>query len=195
MPGGRPRSFDRDAALDAALTVFWRNGYRDASLDELTAAMGISKPSLYAAFGDKAALFGEAFDLYLAQEAAPAEALLGGDDARAAVRAWLAACAARFTDADRPPGCLACAHAAGAGGTDEAALLRAADADLATRTALRNRLVRAKSDGRLPAGEPLAPLTDHFAGVLHGLSAAARLGKSRRDLLAAVDVAMRAWPA
>ena len=196
MPAGRPRSFDRDAALDAAVLTFWRNGFRDASLDDLAAAAGVSKPSLYAAFGDKEALFAAAVDRYLEVHAAPAAAALAETaDGRAAVRAFLAASAAAFTDPDRPPGCLVCAHCAGAAGTSEAAFQRAADADLAVRALLRDRLGRAKADGQLPPAEPIAPLADHFAGVLHGLSAAAKLDRSARALLATVELAMRAWPA
>ena len=192
---GRPRSFDRDAALDAALAVFWRNGYRDASLEELCAAAGVSKPSLYAAFGDKAALFAEAADRYADRFAAPSAALLDSTaNGREAVRAFLTDAAERFTDPARPPGCLLCAHAAGAGGTEEDVFQRAADHDAGVRAALRSRLSRAKAAGELPADEPIAPLVDHFAGALHALSAAARLGRSRRSLLAAVEIALRGWP-
>src|SRR5439155_18551737 len=63
-PAGQPRSFDLDKALDAALQVFWRKGYEGASLSDLTQAMGINRPSLYAAFGDKETLFRKALDRY-----------------------------------------------------------------------------------------------------------------------------------
>ena len=65
MPGGRPRAFDPDAALDRALEVFWRQGYEGTALTDLTAAMGISKPSLYAAFGNKEELFAAVIDRYI----------------------------------------------------------------------------------------------------------------------------------
>ena len=195
MPGGRPRSFDRDAALAAALGVFWRRGFRDASLDDLTAACGVSRPSLYAAFGDKSALFAAALDLYREREVAPLLAILDvPGDGRGAVRAFLADAAARYTDPDRPAGCLVALHGAGAGGSDEAVSDLAAAAADATRAALKARLVMSRAAGELPAGEPVGPLADLFAAVLHGLSTAAKLGRSRRDLLAVVDTAVRAWP-
>ena len=191
----RPRTFDRDAALDAAVRVFWERGYRGASLDDLTAACGGSKPSLYAAFGDKAGLFAAALARYAERyDDADLAALDAEPDGRAAVRAYLNAAAERFTDPALPPGCLIAAHCATLGGPDEEVTRPAADADAAAHARLRGRLARAKADGQLPPGEPLGPLADHFHGVRHGLSAAARLGRSRRALLASVDVAMRAWP-
>ena len=195
----RPRTFDADAALDAALRVFWARGYRGASLEELTSVSGGSRPSLYAAFGDKAGLFAAAVGRYEERFVAPALAVLGDEpDGRTAVRAFLVASADRFTDPDRPPGCLIAAHAAGLeeepGEADEAPQRTIAGADAALRARLRDRLIRAKSDGQLPPGEPLGPLADHYHGARHALSTAARSGRSARALRATIDVAMRAWP-
>ena len=195
MPAGRPRNFDRDAALAAATRVFWEKGYRDASMEDLTAATGVNKPSLYAAFGGKEAMFTEAVRHYVGRYVREDAALLGQSaDGREAVRAFLVARAVRFTDPDLPPGCLITSHAGGAAGTCEAAAEAAADADRATRTLLRTRLTRARAEGQLTGTESPAALADHFAATLHGLSVAARVGHSRRALLGTVDLALRAWP-
>ena len=66
---GRPRAFDMDKALDAALDLFWRKGYEGTSIADLTKAMGINPPSLYAAFGGKETLFHQALDRYEAAHA------------------------------------------------------------------------------------------------------------------------------
>ncbi|QDT16350.1 TetR/AcrR family transcriptional regulator [Alienimonas californiensis] len=195
----RPRTFDADAALDAALRVFWSRGYRGASLEELTGVSGGSRPSLYAAFGDKEGLFLAALERYEAQFVAPALAALEDEpDGRAAVRAFLVASAERFTDPDRPPGCLIAAHAAGLeeepGASDEAPQRAIAAADARLHGRLRDRLIRAKADGNLPAGEPPGPLADLYHGVRHALSTQARLGRSERALRATIDAALRGWP-
>ena len=196
----RPTTFDADAALDAALRVFWTRGYRGASMEELTSVSGGSRPSLYAAFGDKGGLFAAALNRY--QETFEAEALAVLDaepDGRVAVERFLLLAARRFTDPDLPPGCPIAMQCAGVepepvGDADEAAQTIAADLDATLHARLRVRLARAKSDGQLPPGEPLGPLTDHYHGVRHALSTAARLGRSERALRAMIEVAMRTWP-
>jgi AcrR family transcriptional regulator len=97
MGMARPRSFDRDAALDTAMRLFWERGYEETSIGDLTRAMGIAAPSLYAAFGDKRALFEEAVERY---EALPDAPLDEGSTERILMRA-----AEAYTKADRPRGC------------------------------------------------------------------------------------------
>ena len=200
----RPRTFDADAALAAALRVFWSRTYRGASLEELTAVSGGSRPSLYAAFGDKRGLFDAAVRLYHDRFDAPALAALTDEpDGRTAVRAYLSGLARRFTDPDNPPGCLVAVHAAAAeaepaDAADEALYAFVLQSDAALHAALRvHRLAadgRAKADGHLPPDVPVGPLADHLHGVRHALSAAARAGRSERALRAMVDVALRCWP-
>src|ERR687895_845688 len=88
-PAGRPREFDQDEALDTALEVFWRQGYEGTSLGELTVAMGINRPSLYAAFGNKEALFRKALDRYVDGPAAYTREALHEPSARAVVERLL----------------------------------------------------------------------------------------------------------
>src|SRR3979411_1135898 len=86
----RPRSFDPDEALDLARDVFWQKGFQGASLDDITAATGIAKPSLYAAFGDKNALFLKVLDRYHQRIVANAERIIDeGPSARDAIERWL----------------------------------------------------------------------------------------------------------
>jgi len=103
---GRPRSFDIDRALDRALVVFWRKGYEGASLSDLTKAVGVNRPSLYAAFGDKEALFRKALDRYLKGPAAYTQEALREPTARAVVERLLLGAADLNAARRNPGGCL-----------------------------------------------------------------------------------------
>src|SRR6266498_338901 len=103
---GRPRSFNTEKALDGALRVFWRKGYEGASLSDLTRAMGINRPSLYAAFGNKEKLFRKALDLYVGGPAAYVREALKEPTARAAVEMLLSESASQLSDRRHPRGCL-----------------------------------------------------------------------------------------
>src|SRR5258705_13627764 len=105
MPLGRPRTFDTDKALDKALKVFWRKGYEGASLPELTRAMGINRPSLYAAFGNKEALFRKAVERYAQGPSGYTGAALELPTARAVVEELLRGGARTMTDPKCPRGC------------------------------------------------------------------------------------------
>src|ERR1700687_480877 len=105
-PTGRPRSFDLGKALDAGMLVFWRKGYEGASLSDLTRAMGINRPSLYAAFGDKEALFRKALDRYDEGPAAYVREALKQPTVRAVTEQLLRGAAKLSTDPHHPPGCL-----------------------------------------------------------------------------------------
>ena len=102
---GRPRSFDRDVALEQAMRLFWEKGYDETSIGDLTAAMGIAAPSLYAAFGDKRALFEEAVELYERLPGAPITAGDGEPTAFGAVARILASAAQEYAAPDQPKGC------------------------------------------------------------------------------------------
>src|SRR5579859_3096090 len=106
MPRGRPREFDAEKALDAALAVFWRKGYEGASLPDLTEAMGINRPSLYAAFGNKEDLFHLALDRYAEGPGAFVQKALEERDARTVAERLLCGAVLLVTDPRRPHGCL-----------------------------------------------------------------------------------------
>src|SRR6202163_2274511 len=103
---GRPRSFDVDKALEAATLVFWRKGYEGTSLSDLTRAMGINRPSLYAAFGDKETLFRKALDRYVEGPGAYVREALKQPTARAVTQQLLRGAADLLTDPHHPSGCL-----------------------------------------------------------------------------------------
>ncbi len=194
MAIGRPRGFDIQAALDQALEVFWRRGYDGASLAELTQAMGINRPSLYAAFGDKEALFRRALDRYAEGPAAFARAALEEPTARAVVEHLLLSAPEALTDPRFPAGCLAvqgalaCSDAA-SGIRDELAARRQAN-----EAALRERLERAQAQGDLPGGADPARLARFVATVFQGMAVQAAGGASREELADVARMALTAWP-
>jgi len=190
---GRPRSFDRDAALRRAIEVFWAKGYEGAQLVDLTAAMGINPPSFYAAFGSKEALFREALDLYLATDGAGSmQALEAGATARESILGMLTA-SAEITLAS--PGARGCMLILGlVNGLPENERLRRHLAALRGETTdrIRRRLLRGIAEGDLPPGTDVDGLATFFGTVMQGLSLQARDGASREALAAAATAAMKA---
>ncbi|AUX40992.1 TetR family transcriptional regulator [Sorangium cellulosum] len=193
---GRPRAFDRDTALDAALQVFWRHGYDATSLSELTAAMKISPPSLYAAFGSKKGLFLEAVDLYARRYGEGARrALEDAPTAKAAVTHLLMQSAAIFSAPAHPFGCFIALGAVNCapGSAEVEAALRERRA--ASGAALRERIARGIEDGELPPGTDAAALARFYGAVIQGMSVQARDGASREALESVARAALLAWPA
>ena len=191
---GRPRSFNREAALRRAMEVFWRRGYEGAAVSDLTRAMGINAPSLYAAFGCKEALFREAVALYNATDGAMSDrALEAASTARQAVEDMLRVNAAAYVNPRRPPGCMV--TLAATIGTPESAEVREflAQCRQEAEDALQRRLVRGVAEGDLPASADIAALAAFYYTVLQGLSIQARDGASRKALSAIVDCAMAGW--
>ena len=194
MPRGRPRGFDVDAALDQALRVFWRKGYAGASLPELTEAMGINRPSLYAAFGNKEALFLKALDRYSEAHAARLREATARPTAREVAERFLRGSVDAQTSPGNPPGCLvvrgtlSCGEEADPIRRELLARREAGDA------ALRDRFERAKVEGDLPANADPAVLARYLTTVILGLAVRAADGASREELTGVVEVALRAWP-
>lgn len=126
---GRPPSIDRNTALDAAVRVFWEKGYEAASLEDLTAAMKMSRPALYNAFGDKHALFLRALDAYgQTYGSEPLKAFLAADTIEEAVDAFLRTSLVNNTRSDCPTGCMFACAAAGAADTVDGAREKLSDA-------------------------------------------------------------------
>ncbi|WP_327119387.1 TetR/AcrR family transcriptional regulator [Nocardia sp. NBC_01730] len=192
---GRPRAFDRADALRRAMEVFWEHGYEGSSMSDLTAAMGINSPSLYAAFGGKEALFREAVGLYGRTDGGYTNrALQDEPTARAGIEAMLRDNAAAYTEENKPHGCMVVL--AGSTYTTRSASIRdfLTEKRRETTEGIRMRLDRGVVEGDLPAGTNTSALSSFYTTVLYGLSIQARDGASLADLTASIDCAMAAWP-
>ncbi len=192
---GRPREFDIDSALEKALYVFWQHGYEGASLTDLTEAMGISRPSLYAAFGNKEELFRRALDRYAQKGpgAIHAEAL-AEPTARKVVEHLLRSVAMSLTDPCNPAGCLAVQGALTCSSAAESIKQELCKRRSEGEKNLRQRFERAKTEGDLgPNADPEA-LARYVVTITQGMSVQAAGGASRSDLLAVAEMALKAWP-
>lgn len=191
---GRPRAFDCERALDQALKVFWRKGYEGASLPDLTRAMGINRPSLYAAFGNKQSLFSKAIERYEAGPASFVRAALEAPTARAAVEQVFRGTLELLTNPKNPGGCLM-VHGALACGADADPVRKALIAHRAAgQELLRRRFARAKSDGDLPRDANPADLARYVSAVVYGMCVQAASGAGRAELGRLIKTALRAWP-
>lgn len=193
---GRPRGFDKDDALRRAMEVFWSRGYLGASMAELTKAMGLSAPSVYAAFGDKESLFRSAMALYQETEGG---GIWDGVDtaptAREAVADLLYASADAFTAGKSPRGCMIVLSALQSESPhpeicDELKAMRTANVDL-----LERRFRRAQAEGDLSQACDCNAVAVYVVTLQHGMSIQARDGANRRMLRSVVDCAMAGWDA
>lgn len=190
---GRPRGFNEDKALDRAMHVFWRKGYEGASLNDLTAAMGIQPASLYKAFGNKRALFEKALARYLAGPVAFVHDALNEPTAFAVANRILRRTAEFLTEGRSRLGCMTIQAALAGGVEGEPIRKKLIALRVKEQDALRQRFERAKSEGDLPSDVDTADLARFVTTIYQGMTVQAINGASREDLLRLSDTALRTW--
>jgi AcrR family transcriptional regulator len=199
MNAGRKRAFDKSDALDKAMRVFWENGYSATSVCDLTSALGINKPSLYAAFGNKEQLFAMVLEHYMAHYGAPLMELLSKPvDAPLTerIRAYMLGVVDLVNSKELPKGCLFVKSSCEAGGS---ALPKEVSLSLqamrqASEKALAKVLEAEQKRGLLLSTAKPRDISEYLLSVLYGLSVLARQGRSRSDLIRIVDIAINALP-
>ena len=191
---GRPTAFNQDVALDKALNVFWSHGYEGASMAELTKAIGINKPSIYAAFGNKEALFRKVLARYITGAVAFVGEAMKESTAHQAVEKLLLQAVDFFSDKSTPNGCmivqgaLTCGESAGAIQQELIAYRHHFESSLTKRFEL------AKEQGDLPQYTNTKQLAKYVATIHQGMSVQSTSGTSREELLAIVEIALKNWP-
>jgi AcrR family transcriptional regulator len=193
MAMGRPRAFDADAALDEAMEVFWRHGYEGATIAQLTDAMGINPPSLYAAFGSKEGLLKAALDRYSAKRAAFMEDILSAPTAREAAERMLMGIADTQTDPANPPGCLLVQGGLACGTGSENVPFELAARRAQTEEQLRERFAKAKAEGDLTVTADPAALARYLSAVTNGMGVMASSGADREALRQVAAVSLKAF--
>jgi AcrR family transcriptional regulator len=192
---GRPRSFDRQAALEQAALTFWAHGYEATSISDLTAALGIGAPSLYAAFGDKRKLFHEAVAHYQESHGSfTARAMAEEPTARAVIERILREAATEYTAPDHPRGCLvisAAQNCSPASADVEESLRAIRNKNVA---ALQSRIQQDIDNGILPPATDARTFALFAAATLQGMSQQARDGATEADLLAIATTALKTLP-
>lgn len=192
---GRPLSFDRDSALEKAMLLFWKYGYEATSISDLTQAMGITAPSLYAAFGDKRHLFMETIKRYIDSKGCRVkEILASAPTAKIALELYLHENAFRLTQPALPHGCMIVTAATNC--SEESACVqeelvqRRSD----VKAVIKARLQRGIDEGDVAASTDTDKLANFYSTIVNGMTIQARDGASTEDLLEIGKTAMEVWP-
>ena len=191
---GRPREFCVDHALAQALRVFWEKGYEGTSLNDLTEAMGITRPSLYAAFGNKDELFRKALDLYEAEKLSYIRQALDKPTAREVAETMLRGSVDNVTSNTEPHGCLGVITSVACGPEAQSVREEVVKRGDQAKKALTDRFTRAKEEGDLPSHVDPEGLMRVLVAMLQGISVQATQGASREELDRLVESGLALWP-
>lgn len=192
MGMGRPREFDAEMALDQAMEVFWRHGYEGATIAQLTEAMGINPPSLYACFGNKEGLLKAALDRYTKLRNVWMDEVVAAPTARDVAERMLMGIADKQTDPANPPGCLLVQGGIACGTGSENVPFELAARRAQNEDQLRDRFIRAKAKGDLKEGADPAALARYVSAVAVGMGVMASSGADREALRQVATVAVQA---
>lgn len=194
VPKGRPREFCVDAALAAALRVFWSKGYEGASMADLTEAMGITKPSLYAAFGNKEALFNKALDLYEREKTDYMRAALNAPTARGVAERLMYGALDMYSCPENPNGCLGVINSVACGAEAECIRDAVVARSAAAKQAMLERFTRAKAEGDFPEDVDPAGIAAFLTAMNQGMAVQAGAGATRAELERLVETGLKLWP-
>lgn len=192
MGMGRPREFDAETALDQAMEVFWRHGYEGATIAQLTEAMGINPPSLYACFGNKEGLLKAALDRYTKLRGVWMDEVVAAPTAREVAERMLMGIADKQTDPANPPGCLLVQGGIACGTGSENVPFELAARRAQNEDQLRERFVRAKAEGDLKDTSDPAALARYVSAVSVGMGVMASSGADCEALRQVASVAVQA---
>lgn len=192
---GRPRDFEEEVVLDSAMDVFWRHGYDGASMAALTKAMGLSSPSIYAAFGSKRGLFDAVLTRYRDRRAGHREYLLASTTARDIAERFLLGAIDWLVDPREPKGCLLIQTGTATGADNEEVPRAIIKLRGRTRELLTEQLARAQNEGSLAQSEDPAALARYLLMVFNGLAVQAAEGMSKAELIESAERALMSWPA
>lgn len=191
----RPRVFDEAEVLDSAMDVFWRHGYEGASMAELTKAMGLNSPSIYAAFGSKRGLFDAVLNRYRCRRAGNREYVLAGGTAREVAERMVFDTITWLIDPKEPRGCLLVQAGLSTGVNNEEIPRVLIDQRSGIREALTERFKRAQLEGDLAPSDDPAALSRYLHMVVLGLAIQAQDGMSEAELKESAERALIGWPA
>ena len=192
-PRGRPRSFDRDLALEQAMRVFWDKGFAGASMSDLTSAMGIASPSLYAAFGSKEGLYREAIELYVRSQGGLLWEAMDAPTAREGIERLLRGIARQFTSGENPCGCMVIQSAALPVEMSPELSATLCEVRALSGDAIRSRLSRAVEEGEIVSSADVRAIADFYLTIHKGLSLSAKGGATHEELDSVVTSALLAW--
>ncbi|MFC9085752.1 TetR/AcrR family transcriptional regulator [Nocardiopsis dassonvillei] len=193
-PVGRPRGFDAEEALERAMAMFWEHGYAGVSLTDLTRAMGITKTSMYAAFGNKEELFRKALERYAEGPASYGTRALEEPTAREVATAYLNGSIEVSTRPDCPAGCLGVQGFLAASHLGPPARDTLSAWRVENLSRLRDRFRRAVDEGDLPSNADPEVLARYLMTMANGISVQAISGADRDELQRMADAALRTWP-